>query len=136
MIFASEGATDPAVWGQFFGTLGPSGFVLLVMLMGLLVIALVVGAFLLFWRGSDKFGVVGFGKEYQAHRIAQEKQTAALERTEEAQAEIKELLSKFAPFAEVFAEWLRASMHHGMQAPPVAPPNAARTSAPGARRGP
>lgn len=130
MIIALEGATDPEVWGRFFGTLGPSGFVLVVMAMGVFIITLIIVGFLLFWRGSEKFGFVGFGKEYQAHRIAQEKQTAALERTEEAQGEIKELLAKLAPFAEALAQWLQASLHPAPMPPPATPTNGARASAP------
>ena len=30
-MIAFEGATDPEVWGKFFGALGPGGFVLVVM---------------------------------------------------------------------------------------------------------
>jgi hypothetical protein len=135
-MIAFEGATDPEVWGKFFGALGPGGFVLVVMAMGVFVVTLIVGGFLLFWRGSDKFGVVGFGKEYQAHRIAQEQQTAAMLRTEEAQGEIKDLLAKLAPFAEALAQWLRAAMQPVPAPPPVAPPSAVRSSypsVPGAR---
>lgn len=131
-MFAFEGATDPAVWGEFFGRLGPAGFVLLAMLMGVFVVALVVVGFLLFWRGSEKFGFVGFGKEYQLNRIAQEKQAAALERTESAQEEIKALLVKIAPFAEALAQWIRASMQSAPIVQHVAPTNVSRVSSPGA----
>jgi hypothetical protein len=124
------GATDPAAWGEFFGKLGPGGFVLVVMAMAVFVVVLIVGGFLLFWRGSEKWGFVGFGAEYQKHRIAQEKQTAAMERTEEAQGEIKELLARLAPFAEVLVQWLRASMQPAPIPPPVAPTNGARSSCP------
>lgn len=127
-----DGATDPEVWGKFFGALGPGGFVLVVMAMGVLVVTLIVGGFLLFWRGSEKFGFVGFGKEYQAHRIAQEQQTAAMLRTEEAQGEIKDLLAKLAPFAEALAQWLRAAMQPAPTPPPAAPTNGARVSSHGA----
>jgi hypothetical protein len=125
-----EGVTDPAVWGEFFGKLGPGGFVLVVMAMCVFVVTLIVGGFLLFWRGSEKWGFVGFGAEYQKHRIAQEKQTAAMERTESAQSEIKELLAKLAPFAEVLVQWLRASMQPAPAPPPATPTNGARASCP------
>jgi hypothetical protein len=129
-MFAFEGATDPKVWGEFFGKLGPGGFVLVVMAMGVFVVTLIVGSFMLFWRGSDKLGVVGFGREYQAHRIAQEQQTAAMLRTEEAQGEIKDLLAKLAPFAEALAQWLREAMRPAQAPPPAAPTSAVRASFP------
>lgn len=135
-MFAFDGVSDPAIWGEFFGKLGPSGFVLVVMAMGVLVVALIIGGFLLFWRGSDKFGFVGFGKEYQLNRIAQEKQAAALERTESAQEEIKALLTKIAPFAEVLVQWLRTSMQSAPIPPPSAQTPAARASYPSAPHAP
>lgn len=126
-----EGATDPGAWGEFFGRLGPGGFVLVLCAMGVIIVALIVGGFLLFWRGSEKYGFVGFGGEYQRNRVAQEKQAAALERTEAAQEEIKELLTKIAPFAEALAQWLRASMQAAPIVPPATQPSGARVSAPG-----
>ncbi len=123
-------ATDPAVWGEFFGKLGPGGFALLVMLMGVVAIALIVVGFLLFWRGSERLGIVGFGKEYQLNRIAQEKQADALVRTEAAQEDIKALLMKIAPFAEVLVQWLHASMRQTPSPPPASPTNGARASSP------
>ena len=129
-LLAIDGVTDPEIWGKFFGALGPAGFVLVVMALCVFVVTLVVVGFLLFWRGSEKWGFVGFGIEYQKHRIAQEKQTAALERTEEAQAEIKGLLEKIAPFAEVLVQWIRAAMQPAPIPPPGAPTNAVRASRP------
>lgn len=130
---ADVAAANPEVWGKFFGALGPGGFVLVVMAMGVFVVTLIVGGFLLFWRGSEKWGFVGFGAEYQKHRIAQEQQTEALKRTEEAQGEIKELLAKLAPFAEVLVQWLRASMQPSPAPPPAAPTNGARVPSQSAR---
>ena len=135
-MFAFEGATDPAVWGEFFGKLGPGGFVLVLCGFGVIVVALIVVGFLLFWRGSEKFGFRGFGDEYQKTRVALEKQAAALERTEAAQEEIKALLVKIAPFAEALAQWLRASMQSAPVVPPVAPTNGARVSSTGAHISP
>lgn len=132
----AEGATDPAVWGEFFGKLGPGGFVLVLCGFGVIIVALIVVGFLLFWRGSEKFGFVGFGAEYQKNRVAQEKQAAALERTEAAQEEIKALLVKIAPFAEALAQWLRAAMQSAPVVPPVVPTNTARASSPNVQCGP
>jgi hypothetical protein len=56
------------------------------------VLGIAVITFLLFWRGSEKLGIVGFGKEYQLRRIAEERIANASERTEKAQGEIKDLI--------------------------------------------
>lgn len=129
-MLAFEGATDPAVWGEFFGRLGPAGFVLLAMLMGVFVVALVVVGFLLFWRGSEKFGFVGFGKEYQATRVAQERQALAMERTEKVNARIEGYLEELPRiFRDTLREFLALRPPAPMP-PPAPPPNGARTSAP------
>lgn len=133
---AISDATDPEVWGKFFGALGPGGFVIVVIAIGAAMVFAIIGSFLLWWRGSEKFGFVGFGKEYQLNRIAQEKQAAALERNEVAQEEIKSILAKIAPFAEVVVQWLRASMQHAPVPPPAAQTNAARASSPSVQCGP
>ncbi len=129
-MFLYEGATDPEVWGKFFGALGPGGFVLVVMAMGVLIVTLIVGGFLLFWRGSDKLGLVGFGKEYQATRIAQERQALAMERTEKVNGRIEGFLEDL---PRVFRDTLREFLSIRGPAPmppPVSPPNGARVSSP------
>jgi len=131
-----DGATDPEVWGKFFGALGPGGFVLVVMAMGVFVVTLIVGGFLLFWRGSEKFGFVGFGKEYQATRIAQERQALAMERTEKVNGRIEGFLEDL---PRVFRDTLREFLAFRGPAPmppPAVPPVAARASASGVHHAP
>ena len=108
------------------------------------VLGIAIITFLLFWRGSDKLGIVGFGGEYQKRRIAEERLAAATERTEKAQGEIKILIAALPSAVAqavhevvqgILAE-LRSSQHAPPRPPPAAPTNGARASVPGAQCGP
>jgi hypothetical protein len=103
---------------------------------------------LLFWRGSEKLGIVGFGKEYQLRRIAEERLASATERTEKAQGEIKAMI---AGMPNAVAEAVREAVHEVVKGllselrpqapappppPPAPPPNGARVSAPGQTHAP
>lgn len=108
------------------------------------VLGIAIITFLLFWRGSEKLGIVGFGGEYQKRRIAEERLAAATERTEKAQGEIKTLIAALpSAVAEavhevvkgILAE-LRSSRPETPPAPPVAPTNGARASVPDVRCAP
>jgi hypothetical protein len=90
-------------------------------------------AFLLFWRGSEKLGIIGFGKEYQLRRLAEERLAAATERMEKEQGEVKRLIEAL-PAAvaravrEVMQElsaWMRAAP------PSVRAPSPSAPSVPG-----
>lgn len=67
-MIAFEGATDPAAWGVLLRDITAVSAVLIVV---------IIGAFLalLFWRGSDKLGIVGAGSEIRLMRQAAERNT-------------------------------------------------------------
>lgn len=66
-MFAAEGVTDPAAWGQAAQALGPDR--------GVLIVALSFAALvILLWRGSKFLGIVGLGEEVRLGRQALEKQ--------------------------------------------------------------
>jgi hypothetical protein len=108
------------------------------------VLGFAIITFLLFWRGSDKLGIVGFGKEYQLRRIAEERLASATERTEKAQLETKAMI---AGMPHAVAEAVRGAVHEVVKGilselrppappppppPPVAQPGGARVSSPSA----
>lgn len=106
------------------------------------VLGIAIITFLLFWRGSEKLGIVGFGKEYQLRRMAEERLASATERTEKAQGEIKTLIAGL-PDAVAKAVHevvqgilteLRPQAHAPPPPQPAPPPNGARASAPGQAR--
>lgn len=106
------------------------------------VLGIAIITFLLFWRGSEKLGIVGFGKEYQLRRMAEERLASATERTEKAQGEIKVLIAGL-PDAVAKAVHevvqgilteLRPQAHAPPPPQPAPPPNGARVSVPGQTR--
>ena len=87
------------------------------------VLGIAIITFLLFWRGSDKLGIVGFGKEYQLRRIAEERLAAATERTEKAQGEIKTLIAALpSAVAKAVHEVVQGILIELRPPPPVPPP--------------
>lgn len=108
------------------------------------VLGIAIITFLLFWRGSDKLGIVGFGGEYQKRRIAEERLASATERTEKAQGEIKVLIANLpdavAKAVHEVVQGILTELRPPPPAPPPPPPAAqtsgARVSAPSAHVSP
>lgn len=89
----SDGWTDPEAVGKGLGSLGPTAAVLICFVVLAAVMLLGLAALLVWWRGIERWGFVGFGAEYQKTRVAHERIAAATERTEGAQGEIKVILA-------------------------------------------
>lgn len=97
-LSASQGASDPAAWGQAVQSLGPDRGVILVVVVGAVLC-------LLFWRGAERLGIVGVGHELRLMRQALEKN--AIEQTR--------LRGDF----HVIVEWL--AKRERTEPPPLAP---------------
>lgn len=92
-IIASQGATDPASWGEFFGRLGPAGFALICIAVIVAVVVAFLGCILMMWRGVERWNIKGIGEEFHASRLAQERTALATERAEKAQEDSQEAIT-------------------------------------------
>ena len=68
-MIAHEGATDPAAWAVVIRDITAASAVLAVVVVGAVLA-------LLFWRGSEKLGIVGAGSEIRLTRQALERNTS------------------------------------------------------------
>lgn len=116
-----EGATDPGSYAELVKSFGPTAAVLacFVLLIAALLFGLVV--FVMWWRGVDRWGIIGAGKEYQLTRMAHERTAKASEETRADQHEIKAILARFVPLLEVFAAKFSPPTQ-GVQPDPPRPP--------------
>lgn len=115
MTVANEGgATDPGSWADLVRSFGPTAAVLVCFVLLVLVFLAVVGALIVWWRGSERWGIIGFGEEYQKTRMAHERIASATERTEK----VNERIEKF---LESLPQVLRDALRDVLSTPPSAP---------------
>lgn len=98
-----EGATDPGSYAELVKSFGPTAAVLVCFVILALVMFAGIVVFIAWWRGIERWGIVGFGGEYQKTRIAHERTAQATEETKGIEIEIKALLARVAPLLEVLA---------------------------------
>ncbi len=110
----AEGATDPGSWVQVVHSFGPTAAVLVCFVLLVLAFFAGIAGLIVWWRGSERFGIVGFGGEYQKTRMAHERIAAATERTEKVNERIE-------GFLESLPQVLRDALRDVLSTPPSAP---------------
>jgi hypothetical protein len=115
-----DGWTDPESVGKGLGALGPSALVFLCFVILAVIVLFAFAALIVWWRGSERLGIIGFGSEYQKTRIAHERTAKATEETKAVEGEIKALLARIAPFLEALAAKFSPPAQ-GVQPDPPAP---------------
>lgn len=127
-MMSLDGWTDPEAVGKGLGSLGPTAAVLVcfILLVAFLLFGLFV--FIAWWRGVERWGIVGFGREYQLTRIAHERMAAATEETKKDQGEIKGLLTSLQKRLEDVLERFLPSSPPTQREPRAAPHRASSPS--------